>query len=113
MRDVIRYDEMDFDCPVCDKKLVTEDEGTHELCEHVLFVYLDAIGEFESSSSEIDALVEKIRKEKSDPDDGYYDGDIMEDLLEALPENVTIHQMTGHGIACGPISFTMSVGIKA
>ena len=112
MREISQYDELDFDCPVCDKTLISEEEGTHELCEHVLFVYLDSIGEFESSTDEIDTLVEKIRKEKSDPDGGYYDGEIMEDLLEALPDNITIHQLTGYGMACGPTSFTISVGIK-
>ncbi len=93
-------------CPVCNEAIMTE-EGTEPiLCDHVEFIYLQSVDEFENISDNIKKNEKKIKKIMRDGD--------WKDVVKAklIPKNITILDFTESGMACGPVSFTTYIGIK-
>ena len=127
MSDIIDNDDdgMNFNCPICDQVILKEEQCIEDFCKHVKFMYLDSISEMEYCDDDIQAIYDKLEKEEAeywesdasdnptDEQNDYYDSDIMERLEDKLPIEITIHHITGYGMACGPTSFTVSVGIKS
>ena len=91
-----------FYCPVCGKHLVGEN-SKEDYCEHVLFIFVDAIGEFVHVADNL--------KEHTDVwhDDDEWDKieeqgkGIIDYVQEFLPEKSAMtFAIETHGMACGP-----------
>lgn len=92
----------DGKCPVCGKKIITENGTASKLCKHVQFIYLQSVGEFEMCKDE--TISEKISQCLA-----------MGEVDEAetlLPKGWHIEDYTESGMCCGPCSFTIYIGIK-
>lgn len=107
---IIQIDEeQDVVCPVC-RITILDSEKLNEQpsCEHVLFVYCN--GEcFEYVNPELEALLAE-EEGHGDEMDGLFD------TREALrrhsgPDDLILEQ-TDDSMACGPVSFTVWVGIR-
>ena len=96
-----------FCCPVCGNEVYgTNGEGTSKPCEHLLFSWIDQVGEYENSSTE----TRKTLKQLSD-EDGYEPSPYDDEFLNAMPESSVLFALTEHGFACGPVSLTIIHGI--
>ena len=102
----------DIYCPVCQHKASIEDEnGGHEFkpCEHLAFVYLPELGEFEYQIDSWQAATDSIELD-------YFDFDNYEDYFTGLIKKSGFNQVLhiieneSSGIACGPTSFTEIYG---
>jgi len=97
-----------FCCPVCGKEVYSVNgEGTSKPCDHLLFSWIDVVGEYENSSIE----TKKTLKLLSD-EDGYEPSPCEDEFLNAMPENAVLFAFTEHGFACGPVSTTVIHGIQ-
>jgi len=96
--------ELDFKCPICKKVLIGED-NIHK-CPHLAFIFVSSGCVFEFIMPEIKKLI-KDMKETSEVTFDY-----MEELKGILPNNITMYERTETGIACGPCSITVWIGIK-
>lgn len=86
-----------------------QDPENGSYCQHVAFIYLRSIDEFEHISEEYIEQIEKIKKDSEDA----------ESILETVEDQLLKIQATGRnyivelsssGIACGPSSFTVLYG---
>jgi hypothetical protein len=108
---IIKFDEDDqVVCPICHTLIVDADEGlvTQPSCPHILFVY--ANGEaFEFDAAGFEARLEQER-ERSDDAGDYFDE--WEWLLAQRGEGDVILEQVSEGMACGPVSFKVWIGIR-
>lgn len=98
----------DITCPTCGKTIIDEEgPGTQPSCAHVRFIYHSVAFEYidPELQKELDAE-EASAKEKGKRFDTW-------DALRAHtgPDSIILEQ-TERGMACGPISFTVWVGIR-
>lgn len=96
-----------FHCPVCGTQLVVPDEELRS-CPHLLFAWIDVVGDFEEELTrpEIRTLAESLDEDEvgvSPYEDAF---------LNKLPRNSLAFALTEHGIACGPVSTTLVVGVQ-
>lgn len=99
MINVNHLEDEDFSCPVCNHPVAPMDEPC-DPCDHVAFIYLDSIGEFEYTTGAFEDL-ENI--------------DLIEDdFIDVLKDFKIkdVYQLTYNGLACGPVSFDVTIGIK-
>lgn len=96
-----------FHCPVCGTQLLNPEEGLRS-CAHLLFAWIDVVGEFdqELTRPEIHELAEGL------DEDGLWASPCEDEFLEKLPRNSVAFAFTEHGIACGPISNTVVIGVQ-
>jgi hypothetical protein len=108
---IIKFDENDqVVCPICHTLIVDEDEGLVEQpsCPHILFVY--ANGEaFEFDAAGFEARLEQERERSDEAGDSF---DEWEWLLAQCGEGDVILEQNTEGIACGPVSFRVWIGIR-
>jgi hypothetical protein len=108
---IVKIDEdEDIVCPVCHATAVDADEGlvTQPSCKHIRFVY--ANGEaFEYAEAGLEERLQ-AEEEKADEEGGVFDS---WDALKAHCGNydLILEQIT-HEMACGPVSFTLWVGVS-
>jgi hypothetical protein len=97
-------EEEELKCPTCGKAIVAAEEVVPQpSCKHIRFIY--ANGEaFEYIDPELEAQLELERAQDEDFDEW--------DALKAHtgPGSVILEQ-TEEGMACGPVSFIVWVGI--
>lgn len=97
-----------FYCPACGAEVYApEGQGTCTPCEHLLFSWIDAVGDFENARPEIQEILEQVSTE-DEPEPCPFD----EVLLDALPDNTVVFALTHHGMACGPTSLTVFHAIQ-
>lgn len=93
-----------FHCPACGAEVFTEDgEHTKKPCEHVLFSWIDQVGEFYNTADEIRDLVE-------DDESWFCPSD--EEFLTRCPGTAVLFALESSGMACGPVSLTVIHAIK-
>lgn len=93
-----------FHCPACGAEVFTETgDPTEKPCEHILFSWIDQVGEFYNTTEEIKALVEDRENWLSPSDD---------EFLARCPETAVLFAMEYNGMACGPVSLTLIHAIK-
>lgn len=91
-------------CPVCGHALMVPDEEAVK-CEHSLFVWIDLAGEYFEELTSPD--IQKVLDDADDPLTPY------DEAFQAeCPPNTVIFSMTGNGIACGPVSSMVAVGVR-
>jgi hypothetical protein len=93
-----------FHCPACGAEVFSVDgEPTDKPCEHLLFSWIDQVGEFYNASDEI----KKILK---DDEDGLRPNE--EEFILRCPDNTVLFALESCGMACGPVSLTVIHAIK-
>jgi hypothetical protein len=96
-----------FHCPACGKPVFTErGEPTNKPCSHLLFSWINEIGEFYNAAAEIGDFLKD--NEKSDMRLTPWD----EEFLVNLPETAVLFGFELHGMACGPVCTTVVHAIK-
>ena len=97
-------------CVFCGHQQDPEDRS---YCEHVSFVYLPSIGEFDYIAPEFKLRIESITKKAMESDE-HQAGGITEHLTE-IPGNGRnfIIELNSSGQACGPSNFTVLYGFDA
>ena len=97
-----------FYCPACGAEVYSPDgQGAASPCEHLLFSWIDAVGEFENPNPNLSTLIERLTS-----DDGYEPSPFDDAFLEGLPDNSVLFSMIHHGTACGPVSMTVLHAIQ-
>ena len=97
----------DFHCPSCGEVILsTEDLLEQPVCPHVKFVYFYASGEFEYADAEIKKALDGF----DDDEDG--DEDSFTHLAKKIKsKTAVVFSITTSGMACGPTSDTVVVGL--
>lgn len=98
------WDSAAFYCPVCGHVVFTEEgEATEKPCEHVLFSWINLVGEYYNPAMAIQPILDDEDTMLSPWDDAF---------LEQCPESAVLFAFTSHGMACGPVSLTIVHGIR-
>jgi hypothetical protein len=96
-----------FHCPACGNPVFTErGEPTNKPCSHLLFSWINEIGEFHNVADEIGDSLEG--HEKNELRLAPWD----DEFLESLPETAVLFGFELHGMACGPVSTTVVHAIR-
>jgi hypothetical protein len=102
-------EDKDVVCPICNAPVI-DDEGLVEQpsCEHILFVYANA----EAFEYDAEGFEERLNaaQEKADEAGDYFDE--WEWLSAQCDKGDVILQQDSDGIACGPVSFRVWIGIR-
>ena len=77
----------------------------------VLFHFIDEIGEFDFIRDDLRAAIEKKRMDLGADADDMHDFEILSEHLTSLGHAPIIFKLTTHGIACGPVSSSVYVGL--
>ena len=94
----------DFICPVCGETISLPFEPEH--CYHVLFILAHDTEEFVYVSEQNRQIIDKSIKEA----DAHYSA--LENAIGYLKSTTVIFfEVTFSGIACGPASYTFTIGI--
>lgn len=89
-------------CPVCGKEVVGPDA---EPCEHTLFVFVGAIGEFTHQTPAVASEIQRWIEDEDFVDSLEEKGwGIIDHLQTIIPENAFTIQIMTSGMACGPAS---------
>jgi hypothetical protein len=98
------WDSCTFHCPVCGRVVFTEEGNpTTQPCEHVLFSWINQVGEYYNPAPDMRALLEE-----EDPAPLPCDSD----FLERCPDSAVLFGFHSQGMACGPVSLTIVHGIR-
>jgi len=101
--------EEPFFCPVCGSVLVDPDLGFEvERCEHFLFGYVDVVGELEVFSPEFAPVARRLEGAELDQE---YLVPWDEQFVLLCEPGTKIFGLTSCGMACGPVSMTVCVGV--
>ena len=93
-----------FHCPACGAEVFTENgEPADKPCEHVLFSWIDQVGDFYNTAEEVGELIE---------DDENWFSLSTEDFLSRCPETAVLFALEVSGMACGPVRLTVVHAIK-
>jgi hypothetical protein len=100
-------DHVNFYCPVTGEQIVSS-----ELCTPspaTAFIYLDEIGDFVEISEEFAEINEKIIEKENEDEDFFH----FETFMKAIKKikNLIVFSITTRGMACGPVSSTVHIGI--
>ena len=108
---IIKFDEDDqVVCPICHSPIVDVEEGlvSQPSCPHILFVYANREA-FEFDAAGFEARLEQ-ESERSDEAGDYFDE--WEWLSAQCNEEDVILEQVSEGMACGPVSFKVWIGIR-
>jgi len=122
----IPYYSFNFYCPLCGNKIILgegeEEEqgesGAISPCPHLLFIYDPDMRAFEYLREDLKAKLEKkgvkVREgeELEEEEELEEDRDLLDILKPILPRNTVVFELTGSGLACGPVAYTVVVGIE-
>jgi rubredoxin len=96
-----------FHCPVCGAVLVPDREGP---CCHVAYMYSDDAYGFFNVATQYKGMVNHVMGEFEDSD---WEMNPAERMIELVRSNSMIHiAVETSGMACGPVSSTLYVGIE-
>lgn len=100
----------DFYCPFTGKVLIGEN-ATDEKDNSTAFIYLDFVSEFDYLADELTYLEDEATKMSDQEEEDFFPC-----FLKLLKKNyhnreLLLFELTGHGMACGPITATVMVGI--
>ena len=100
----ICWDTPEFHCPVCGAEVFSvSGEPTAKPCDHLLFSWIDQVGEFYNTADEVNALIED-EETWSSLSDG--------EFLARCPDTAVLFAFEFSGMACGPVSLTVIHAIK-
>ena len=88
----LRIDEhLDFFCPACGTQLVSTAGVADQPCSHVLFFWLNEVGEFEKATPLVRSIVKELGPEIET-------GDILpwnDEFLEKFPDSAILFSIAG------------------
>ena len=92
-------------CTVCGRAIHSEKDSPG--CPHIAFSYIDVVGDFDYVAPHVEKLLNEIREQDDDSDEHPVD------LLLGKIESPSMYclSITSGGMACGPTSSTVIVGI--
>lgn len=103
-----------FFCPVTGQLI--KDDHTYQPSPATMFTFVDDVGEFETLHPDLQEKWDKVKEqaEHEEEDEGDYIG--TEDLFDRFLEQVNNPSLvcfiiTTRGMACGPVSSTVRIGI--
>lgn len=96
------WEDTVFHCPVCGAMVCEHGEMTTKPCAHVLFSWVDQVGEFTNIVPELKPIVED--------EDFFHPSD--EEFLEKCPDNAVLFALESKSMACGPVYCTVVHAIK-
>ena len=106
-----------FFCPVTGQQITGDDFANPEV-PSIRFIYLPEIEDFETIHPDLKPLADRIRKKiaaKQEKDEDYCEEffDLFKEALKKAKANrsLVIYSITTSGIACGPVSETIHIGI--
>jgi hypothetical protein len=104
----LELDHNNFFCPVTGQAIIREEEE-FRASPATVFCYLDGFSEFEFMSDEAKAIFDSLEIDEVE--------DNSEDIFKRFEEeysdnNIICFVITTRGIACGPVSFTVRIGIQ-
>ncbi len=100
-----------FHCPVCGKHLVGY-ESTEDYCEHVLFIFVDAIGEFVHVHESMQEYADVWHDDEEWDEMEEQDIGIMDLMEKHMPEKTSVlFEIETRGMACGPVTNMDYIGI--
>lgn len=109
MQQVQLYLEHDnFFCPVTGHPIVGPEH--FEPSDATAFVYLDEVGDFEHIQDRFAKINEKVNTEEAMEEDPFEQFKRFCDALEDMP-SIVVFSLTTMGMACGPVSSTVHIGI--
>jgi len=120
----IPYYSFNFYCPLCGTRIISGEEGEQgesgaiSPCPHLLFIYDPDIRAFEYLREDLKAKLEgkgvriKEGEELEEVEELKEDKDLLDILKPLLPRNTVVFELTGSGLACGPVEYTVVVGIE-
>ena len=99
-----------FFCPFCGHRIINPEtiEAGSTPCQHVEFIYVDVAGEFDFVKTQLHPTVEKLM---NDPEGDTW-GILDSGNLKKMPDDMVIFGLTTSGMACGPVSSTVSVALR-
>jgi len=95
-------------CPVCGQPTIkfidNQQDINYKPCQHLVFIYVNEIDEFEYKSKD---FKKRIKKLYSFADDDYFD--LNEEVLSTMgyDDSLLVLEITVESMACGPTSSTM------
>jgi hypothetical protein len=95
------WEDSKFHCPACGALVCTGEEISEKPCKHVLFSWINEVGEFENLDPSLKDLVES--EDFIAPSD--------EEFLNKCPDTAVLFAFDIHQMACGPITTTVVHGI--
>jgi hypothetical protein len=100
-------DHVNFYCPVTGEQIISS-----ELCTPspaTAFIYLDEIGDFVEISDEFTEINEKVIEKENEEEEFFH----FESFMKAIKKikNLIVFSITTRGMACGPASSTVHIGI--
>jgi hypothetical protein len=106
---IIKVNEGDITCPTCGKTIADDDgPSSQPSCDHVRFFYVNGDG-FEYIDPELQKELNAEEAAAKERDDLFDTWDALR--AHAGPDSIILEQ-TQRGMACGPMSFTIWVGIR-
>lgn len=109
------WDGTRFHCPACGAEIFDDQGVTHAACSHLLFTWDSESGMFDSVSQ---VMPDRIHKAAlSDPLESESDDDEIpapweNEFTEFLEEQDVVFCLNCSGLACGPVSLTVAVGVR-
>ena len=99
-----------FFCPACGAAIFESGEPFEPECPHVEWAIFE--GEFEFTTPAVEAQIEILEEARQKLEDGD-DFDRFDELLKIWRGNKRmVFNITSEGMACGPVSETLSVGMN-
>ena len=106
-----------FFCPVTGQQITGDDFANPEV-PSIRFIYLPEVGEFETIHPDLEVIADQIQEEiakKEEEDEGFCEEffDLFKEALkkDKANDSLVIYSITTSGIACGPVSETVHIGI--
>jgi hypothetical protein len=100
-------DHQNFHCPVTGQR-ITSDE-TYEPSPAMVFMYLDEIGEFQDIDPDLQEVFDEVESEFGDE---LWPDELFAKFCDRIQsEGLVCFEIATHGMACGPVSSTVRIGI--
>ncbi len=106
-----------FYCPVTGQQICGDEEANPKV-PSIRFIYIPEVGEFETIHPDLETLADQIRNElaaKEEEDEDFCEEffDVFKEALkkDEANDSLVIYSITTSGIACGPVSETIHIGI--
>jgi hypothetical protein len=102
------YSGAPFSCPICGREIFTpEGEAVSAPCDHLVFSWLDLIGEFLNPSPEVARLAAEW---ENDPEPETFPWD--KEFHDLFADSVVMFGCATRGVACGPVGAMLVHAVK-
>lgn len=102
----LEYNKPDFFCPFTGKQILSEEGIIYN--ENLAFVYIDIVGDLEYIHEDFTEIRDDIfdNPEEDEPLDTF-----IKRIDNSIESQLVVFNLTSYGMACGPVSCTVTIGI--